>query len=145
MNNPLQILLVEDDPTDLLIAKEALESSGIQYELHTVGDGEAALNFLKHAPPYQKAPRPHLVFLDMNLPRLDGREVLAEVKAIPQLSNIPFIVLSTSDSDDDVTKAYCLQASCYLVKPCNLESFTDMFAGLFRLFTKSLRLNYEPA
>lgn len=126
-----------------MIATEALESTGVDYILHTVNDGESAVEFLMHEPTREDTPRPHLIFLDLNLPRKDGREVLAEIKSAPRLSNIPVIILSTSGADDDIGNAYRLHANCYLVKPNSIARFTDLFRCVFNVFSNSLRFNHN--
>jgi chemotaxis family two-component system response regulator Rcp1 len=123
---PIEILLVEDSPTDVLLAKEALEGSTIVNNLHTVPDGVEAMAFLRREGKYKDAPRPSLILLDLNLPRMDGREVLAEIKTDEHLKRIPVVVLTTSKSENDVMKAYGLHANCYVVKPVNYEQFAEV-------------------
>jgi CheY-like chemotaxis protein len=123
---PVEILLVEDSPTDVLLAKEALDSSKIANNLHVASDGVEAMEFLRREGKYLEAPRPGLVLLDLNLPKKDGREVLAEIKVDASLRRIPVVVLTTSKSDIDVLKAYDLHANCYIVKPVNFEKFADV-------------------
>lgn len=120
-----EILLVEDNPADILITREAFANFKITNTLHVVEDGEEALAFLRHEGKYIDAPRPDLVLLDLNLPRKNGREVLAEIKADPQLKYIPVIVLTTSHSDEDVLHAYGEGASCYIVKPVGFLNFSQ--------------------
>jgi two-component system, chemotaxis family, response regulator Rcp1 len=122
----VEILLVEDSPTDVLLAREALEYSKIVNELHVMPDGVEAMAFLRQEGQYRDAPRPGLILLDLNLPRMDGREVLAEIKSDERLKRIPVVVLSTSKSETDVLKAYGLHANCYIVKPVDFEKFADM-------------------
>lgn len=123
---PIEILLVEDSPTDVLLAQAALEDSNFLSRLHTVSDGVEAMAFLRREGQYGNAVRPNLVLLDLNLPRKDGREVLAEVKSDDLLKSIPVIVLTTSKSEVDVQKAYGLHANCYIVKPVDFEKFTSV-------------------
>jgi CheY-like chemotaxis protein len=123
---PVEILLVEDSPTDVLLAKEALEYSKLANILHNVPDGVEAMAFLRKLGKYQDTPRPGLILLDLNLPRKDGREVLAEIKGDEKLKRIPVVVLTTSKSEADVLKAYGLHANCYIVKPVDFEKFTDI-------------------
>ena len=118
---PMEILLVEDSPDDVEITKEALKGTGIRYNLHAPGDGEEAAAFLYKEGHYADAPRPDLILLDLNLPRKDGRELLAEVKANDDLKRIPVIVLSNSENERDIAQAYDLHANCYIVKPLNLN------------------------
>jgi len=119
----LRILLVEDSPSDVRLMREALSAHNSSHELLVVTDGEQAVRFLRHEPPYTDSPRPDLVFLDLNLPRLDGRDVLSMMKADPALRSIPVIVLTTSESDQDVHNAYDLHANCYIRKPGDFDEF----------------------
>ena len=126
----VEILLVEDSPTDVLLAKAALENSKIVNNLHTVTDGVEALEFLRRQGQYKDAPRPSLILLDLNLPKKDGREVLAEIKNDDKLKRIPVVVLTTSKSETDVMKAYDLHANCYVVKPVNYEQFAEVVKNI---------------
>jgi CheY-like chemotaxis protein len=117
------LLLVEDDPGDVTMTREALGEAKVLHDLHVVDNGEAAIAFLRQEPPYSDAPRPDLIFLDLNLPRMDGREVLALVKSDDSLRRIPLVVLTTSDSQDDIARSYDLHANAYVTKPVGLESF----------------------
>src|ERR1700733_8770421 len=123
---PVEILLVEDSPTDVLLAKEALEYSKIVNNLHTVSDGVEAMAFLRKQGKYQDAPRPGLILLDLNLPKMDGREVLAKIKNDEKLKRVPVVVLTTSKSEADVLKAYGQHANCYIVKPVDFEKFAEV-------------------
>jgi two-component system, chemotaxis family, response regulator Rcp1 len=120
------ILLVEDSPTDVLLATEALEEANVANNLHVVRDGVAATAFLHSGEPYAGAPRPDLILLDLNLPRKDGRELLAEIKADPRLREIPVVVLTTSKADEDVVKSYMNHANCYITKPVDFEYFAQV-------------------
>jgi two-component system, chemotaxis family, response regulator Rcp1 len=120
------ILLVEDSPTDVLLATEALEEANVANNLHVVRDGVAATAFLHRGEPYANAPRPDLILLDLNLPRKDGRELLAEIKADPGLREIPVVVLTTSKADEDVVKSYVNHANCYIIKPTDFEYFAQV-------------------
>jgi CheY-like chemotaxis protein len=117
------LLLVEDDPGDVTMTREALSEAKVLHDLHVVDNGEAAIAFLRQEAPYTDAPRPDLIFLDLNLPRMDGREVLALVKSDASLRSIPLVVLTTSDSQDDIARSYDLHANAYVTKPVGLESF----------------------
>ena len=117
------LLLVEDDPGDVTMTREALSEAKVLHDLHVVDNGEAAISFLRQEAPYAEAPRPDLIFLDLNLPRMDGREVLALVKSDESLRSIPLVVLTTSDSQDDIARSYDLHANAYVTKPVGLESF----------------------
>jgi two-component system response regulator len=123
---PLEILLVEDSPTDALFAKEALEHSKVCNNLHTVSDGVEALAFLRRQRIYTQAPRPDLILLDLNLPKMDGRELLKEIKQDEAFKRIPVVVLTTSKDEADVLKAYGLHANCYIVKPVDFEKFAEV-------------------
>lgn len=122
---PVDILLVEDSPTDALLAREAMDASPFPHRLHVVPDGVEALAFLRRQGKFAACPRPGLVLLDLNLPRKDGREVLAEIKTDDGLKSIPVLVLTTSRSEADVQRAYQLHANCYLVKPVDFEKFAE--------------------
>lgn len=123
---PVEILLVEDSPTDVLLAQEALEISRIVNTLHIATDGVEAMAYLRKEGKYRDAVRPGLILLDLNLPRMDGREVLAEIKNDEKLKRIPVVVLSTSKSEADVLNAYGLHANCYIVKPVDFAKFADV-------------------
>lgn len=128
--HPVEILLVEDSPTDVLLAKEALEFSKIVNRLHVVTDGVDAMAFLRKEGPYRDVPRPSLILLDLNLPKKDGREVLAEIKSDESLKRIPVVVLTTSKSEADILKAYGLYANCYIVKPVDFGTFVEVMSQL---------------
>ena len=120
---PLQVLLVEDSPGDMRLTHEAFQDVNPLIELHMVNDGVEAMAFLRHEGEYVNAPRPDLVLLDLNLPRMDGREVLLHVKHDENLKTIPIVIMTTSDAEADVATSYQLQANCYLSKPVQLEAF----------------------
>jgi chemotaxis family two-component system response regulator Rcp1 len=120
---PIDILLVEDNPGDADLAREALEGGKIKNNLFVASDGETAMNFLYKAGPYADMPRPDLILLDLNLPRKDGREVLADIKADNELKRIPVVILTTSKSEEDILKSYNLHANCYITKPIDLNQF----------------------
>ena len=119
----LNILLVEDNPGDVRLMREALRADGIFEVLHVVTDGDQALRFLQRRSPFENAIRPDLIFLDLNLPKKDGREVLADLKADDDLRRIPVIVLTTSEAERDVRNAYNLHANCYVRKPADLDEY----------------------
>ena len=123
MTEHLRILLVEDNPADADLTCEKLEASKILNEIVHVKDGVEAMDFLLKKAPYENALRPDLVLLDLNLPRKDGREVLAEMKATPGLKRIPVVVLTSSQAEEDIVKTYELQASAYVTKPVDLAGF----------------------
>lgn len=120
---PIIILLVEDNPGDVRLTQEALRDARVANQMHTMNDGVEALTFLQREGPYRDAPQPDLILLDLNLPRKDGREVLAAIKGDPRLRRIPVVVLTTSQDERDVDAAYDLHANCYIVKPVDLEQF----------------------
>lgn len=119
----IEILLVEDSPADILLTREAFKNNKLVNEIHVVEDGIQAMDFLYRRGKHASAPRPDLILLDLNLPRKNGREVLAEIKADEDLRSIPIVVLTTSDDDEDILKAYNLNANCYVVKPVGFENF----------------------
>jgi len=115
--------MVEDDPGDVRLTREALKGSKVLHSLNVVEDGVAALDYLRKAPPYHDAVRPDIVLLDLNLPRKDGREVLAAMKQDPVLRSIPVVILTTSQAEEDVLRAYNLNANCYVTKPVDFDQF----------------------
>ncbi|CAA7613997.1 response regulator [Magnetospirillum sp. UT-4] len=117
------ILLVEDNPGDARLAQEALKEGRMASRLKVVVDGVEAMTYLRRENGYGNAPRPHLVLLDLNLPRKDGRQVLAEMKADPELCRIPVVVLTTSQAEQDIMRSYELHANCYITKPVDLDRF----------------------
>jgi chemotaxis family two-component system response regulator Rcp1 len=125
-SSAIEILLVEDNPADVRLTQEALRESKISNRLHAVGDGEQALRFLRREGEHAESPRPDLVLLDLNLPRLSGREVLAQVKADPALRRIPVVVLTTSEAEEDIVRSYDLHANAYVRKPVDFHQFTDV-------------------
>jgi two-component system, chemotaxis family, response regulator Rcp1 len=123
---PLDVLLVEDNPGDVRLTLETFREANKSVRLHLAADGVEAMAFLRREGPYVLAPRPVLILMDLNLPRMDGREVLAEVKGDIDLKTIPIVILTTSDSESDITRSYQLQANCYLTKPVRLEEFESL-------------------
>lgn len=124
------ILLVEDNPGDARLAQEALKEGRVPSRLKVVVDGVEAMNYLRRESAYGDAPRPHLVLLDLNLPRKDGRQVLAEMKADPELRRIPVVVLTTSQADQDIMRSYDLHANCYITKPVDLDRFISVVRSI---------------
>jgi two-component system, chemotaxis family, response regulator Rcp1 len=122
-NGPIEILLVEDNPGDVRLTKEALREGKVYSNLHTVKDGVEAMEYLRREGKYQDVPRPDIILLDLNLPRKDGREVLEEIKSDDKLKRIPVVVLTTSKAEEDVLRTYNLHANCYVTKPVDLEKF----------------------
>jgi len=127
---PVEILLVEDNPGDVRLTKEALKEAKVINNLTVLKDGVEALAFLRHQGIYDNAATPHLILLDLNLPRKDGREVLAEIKADEKLKRIPVVVLTTSQDEQDVFKRYNLHANCYVTKPVDLEQFISVVKSI---------------
>ena len=119
----IEILLVEDNPGDARLTLEAMREAKVQNRMHVVEDGVEAMEFLRRQGRFADAPRPDLILLDLNLPRKDGRAVLAEVKSDPGLKRIPVVILTTSQAEEDVLRAYDLNANCYVTKPLDLEQF----------------------
>lgn len=136
----LDVLLVEDNPGDARLASEAFKEGDFLTRLHVVQDGIEALAFLRREKNYGSAPRPDLVLLDLNLPRKDGREVLAEIKADEDLRSIPVIVLTTSQAEADIRKSYKLHANCYIVKPVDFDRFIDVVKGIEAFWCSLVRL-----
>ncbi len=127
---PIEILLVEDNPGDVRLTIEALKEAKVINHLTVVRDGVEALAFLRRQSPYAAAPRPHLIVLDLNLPKKDGREVLADIKADDTLKRIPVVVLTTSQDEQDVLKSYNLHANCYITKPVDLDQFVRVVRSI---------------
>ena len=123
MSRPIEILLVEDNPGDVRLTREAFKEAKLANRLHVVGDGVEAMAYLRREGPYATAGRPDLILLDPNLPKKDGREVLAEIKAEDDLKRIPVVVLTTSQAEQDILKVYDLHANCYITKPVDLDQF----------------------
>jgi len=122
----IEILLVEDNPGDVRLTREALKDAKIATTLNVVEDGVSALDFLNRRPPFVDAPRPDLILLDLNLPRKNGREVLAEIKSDDRFKAIPAVILTTSQAEEDVLRAYNLHANCYITKPVDFTQFTNI-------------------
>jgi len=136
----VHVLLVEDDPGDVLMTKEAFEYYKLRNVLHVVTDGEQALHFLRRTGGYADAPRPGLILLDLNLPRLDGLEVLAELKADPVLKVIPVVILTTSQAQQDVLRSYALHANAYVSKPVDFETFMGVIRQIDNFFVTVVKL-----
>ncbi len=133
------LLVVEDDPGDVLLTREALAGTTTPLDVHVVGDGEAAVDFLRREGGHSDAPRPDLVLLDLNLPRLDGREVLARIKSDPVLRSIPVVILTTSKSAEDVRRSYELHANAYVTKPAELDRFLSVVGQVGEFFLTVVR------
>jgi chemotaxis family two-component system response regulator Rcp1 len=126
----IEVLLVEDSPGDVRLTREALREANGSIRLHVTTDGVEAMAFLRREGPNRDAPRPDLILLDLNLPKMDGREVLAHIKADATLKTIPTCILTTSEAEVDILKSYELQANCYLVKPVQLEAFEALVKSI---------------
>jgi len=122
--------MVEDNPGDVRLTVEALKEGKVRNNFCTVEDGEEAMKFLRQEEPYANVPRPDLILLDLNLPKKNGREVLAEIKADPELKRIPVVILTVSDAEQDILKSYNLHANCYITKPVNLEQFITVVKSI---------------
>jgi len=127
---PIDILLVEDNVGDARLAKEALKESKLKNDLHIVGDGIDAMDFLHGKGKFLNAPRPDLILLDLNLPKKDGREVLAEIKNDIDLKRIPVVILTISKAEEDILKTYNLHANCYITKPLDLDQFMKVVRSI---------------
>lgn len=130
MMRPVEILLVEDNPGDVRLTKEALREGKLSTNLSVAPDGVEALAFLHQEGKYAEAPRPDIVLLDLNLPKMDGREVLASLKADPDLRRIPVVVLTTSQAEQDILRTYDLHANCYITKPVDLDQFITIVQSI---------------
>jgi CheY-like chemotaxis protein len=137
---PLEVLLIEDDPGDTLMIREAFEDHGVPTNLHCVGDGVQGMEFLRGEGEHQGRTRPDLVLLDLNLPRKDGREVLAEIKEDPGLRAIPVVVLTTSEAQEDVLRSYDLHANAFITKPVDFERFIEVVRQIDDFFVRVVRL-----
>jgi len=127
---PIEVLLVEDSPGDVRLTQEAFREANQHVRLHVAADGVEAMAFLKRTGENRHSPRPDLILLDLNLPRMDGREVLVQIKADDDLRTIPTVILTTSDAEADIVKSYQLQANCYLSKPVQLEAFESLVKSI---------------
>jgi CheY-like chemotaxis protein len=130
----IDVLMVDDDEGDVFMTKEAFEYYKIRNKLHVVSDGEQALQFLRRTGPYADAPRPGLILLDVNLPRLSGLEVLAEVKQDPELLLIPVVMLTTSRAEEDIVRSYSLHANAFISKPVDFEHFIEAIRQIDNFF-----------
>ena len=140
MVKPIDILLVEDNLGDADLAREALENSKLHNDLSVVGDGMEAMDFLRRKGKYAQAPRPDLILLDLNLPKKDGREVLAEIKADPDLKRIPVVILTISKDEEDVLKSYNLHANCFITKPIDLGQFMKVVKSIEEFWLTIVKL-----
>ncbi|MFI5906907.1 response regulator [Dactylosporangium sp. NPDC051541] len=137
---PIEVLLVEDDPGDVLMTQEAFEEHKVRNKLNVVQDGEEALAYLRREGKYADAPRPDLILLDLNLPRVDGREVLGVIKEDQDLRRIPVVVLTTSQADEDILRSYSLHANAYVTKPVDFDSFIAVVRQIDEFFVSVVKL-----
>ena len=140
MHKPVDILMVEDSVTDVLMMREALMQATLPNRLHVVEDGVEALAYLRGEGSYTGTPRPNLILLDLNLPRKDGREVLTEIKTDPKLKSIPIVILTSSTAEEDVLRAYGLHANCYVPKPVDFLSFAKVVSSIEEFWIRVARL-----
>jgi chemotaxis family two-component system response regulator Rcp1 len=136
----IQVLLVEDSPGDVRLTQEAFRDANGSIILHVATDGVEAMSFLRHQGPNVHVPRPDLILLDLNLPKMDGREVLAHIKADESLRTIPTVILTTSEAEADIVKSYQLQANCYLSKPVQLDAFESLVKSINDFWLTKVKL-----
>ena len=141
----VEILMVEDNPADARLTEEALKEGLLRNRLHLARDGVEAMQFLRREGPFGNAPRPDVVLLDLNLPRKDGREVLAEIKTDPDLKHIPVVVLTTSEAEQDIVKSYALHANCYVTKPVDLQRFIEIVHQIETFWLQIVKLPQSDA
>lgn len=137
---PANVLLVEDNEDDVELTLEALKDSRVHMEVHVVSDGMSAIKFLRREGEYGAKPRPDLLLLDLNLPLMDGREVLKEIRQDPDLTDIPVVVLTTSEAEEDILKAYKLHANCYISKPVDFLKFTEIIRQIDGFWLQLVKL-----
>jgi two-component system response regulator len=140
IGKPIEVLLIEDNPGDVDLVREGLEEGLLRNVLHVVGDGEEAMAFLKQEGKFSEVPQPDLILLDLNLPRKDGREVLAEIKSSDKLKRIPVVVLTTSQAEEDIVKSYELHANCYIPKPIGFAEFVKIVEAIESFWFTIVRL-----
>ena len=140
---PAEVLLVEDNPGDARLTLEALKDGKVLNRVSVVPDGVEAMAFLRRQSPYADVPRPNLILLDLNLPKKDGREVLAEIKADPDLKRIPVVILTTSQAEEDIARTYDLHANCYVTKPVGLDKFLEVVRSIEDFWLAFVQLPQE--
>ncbi|HEX5870707.1 MAG TPA: response regulator [Longimicrobium sp.] len=143
-SQPIEVLLVEDNPGDVRLTREALRDGKVHNNLSVAPDGVEALAFLRRQGKYADAPRPDVILLDLNLPKKDGREVLEEVKADPSLRSIPVVILTSSEAERDIAQAYALHANCYITKPVDLDQFITVVKSIEDFWFTIVKLPPEP-
>ena len=141
---PVEVLLVEDNPGDVRLTREALKDGKVSNNLSVVQDGVEAMRFLRREGPYADAPRPDVVLLDLNLPKKDGRQVLQEIKSDEALRMIPVVILTSSEAERDISGAYALQANCYITKPVDLDQFITVVRSIEDFWFSIVKLPPEP-
>lgn len=137
---PIEVLLVEDSPGDVRLTQEAFRDANRAIHLHVAADGVEAMAFLRREGTYARAPRPDLILLDLNLPRMDGREVLTHIKEDARLKTIPTVILTTSEAEEDIARSYQLQANCYLSKPVELDAFEGLVKSINDFWLTKVKL-----
>lgn len=140
----IEILMVEDNPGDVRLAQEALKESKVRNNMSVVWDGEEAISFLRREGKYSDSPRPDLILLDLNLPKKDGTQVLADIKEDPHLRRIPVVILTTSEADRDILKTYDLHANCYITKPVDFDKFVEVVKAVDNFWLTIVRLPPSP-
>ena len=143
LNAPIEILLVEDNPGDVRLTQEALKEGKILNNLHMAKDGVEALSFLQRKGEHENAARPDLILLDLNLPKKDGREVLAEIKKDEELRGIPLVVLTTSRAEEDIIKTYDCHANCYITKPVDFDQFINVIKSIENFWLSVVKLPHK--
>lgn len=138
--SPMDVLLIEDSPGDVRLTQEAFREANPAIRLHVASDGVEAMAFLQREGAHARSPRPDIILLDLNLPRMDGREVLARIKEDDKLKTIPVVILTTSDAEADITKSYQLKANCYLTKPVQLDQFESLVKSINEFWLTKARL-----
>jgi CheY-like chemotaxis protein len=141
---PIEVLLVEDSPGDVRLTREAFKDAKVHINLHVVPDGAEAMAYLKREREHANASRPDLILLDLNLPKKDGREVLAEIKESPTLRSIPVVILTMSASEADILRSYRLHANCYITKPVDLEGFLKVVQSIDNFWLSVVKLPHDP-
>jgi len=141
----IDIMLVEDNPADARLTEEAMRDCAMPTNLHHVWDGEQAMGFLRREGEFANAPRPDIVLLDLNMPKMDGRAVLAQLKGDPRLMTIPVVVLTTSEAEEDILQSYELHANCYVQKPVDLDKFISIVGLIENFWLSAVRLPPTPA
>lgn len=139
-HSSMDVLLIEDSPGDVRLTQEAFREANPTIRLHVANDGVEAIAFLQREGAHARAPRPDMILLDLNLPRMDGREVLARIKEDDQLKTIPTVILTTSDAEADITRSYQLKANCYLTKPVQLDQFESLVKSINEFWLTKARL-----